>query len=297
MKLLYFLFIVLFFNDCKSQPVIKFPSNKDENTLLWEISGKKLSKPSYLFGTFHLMCKDDIQTGINLTQALKNADEVYFEMDLDDPSNTLGALLFMKMKNDTTLSDLYTPEQFKKVESFFKDSIKMPVSFIKNLKPLLLQALLYPKMLSCKSASGMEDVLMKLAKENKKEIRGFETMAMQASFFDDIPYSVQAQELLKGIDSLAEQKKSFDSLLYVYKTQQLKKIEVLMNSSEFGSTVNQEILLDKRNENWVKQLKDLLNKKRLFIAVGAGHLVGKKGLLELLRKEGYTVRPVENRLQ
>lgn len=293
MKLLYFLFPILFFQDCSSQSVAAYPYNKDDNSLLWEISGKGI-KPSYLFGTFHLMCKEDIHPGKNLVEALKNSDEVYFELDLDDASNMLGALLFMKMRNDTTLQDLYTAEQYKKVESFFEDSLKMPVSFLQNIKPLFLQALLYPKMMSCKSMSGVEEVLMKLAKGNKKEIKGFETMAFQASIFDSIPYEVQAKELLKGIDSITDYKKSFDSLLTVYKTQLLTDIENLFTNSEFGVGDNQEILLDNRNKNWVAQLKNLLPKKGLFIAVGAGHLVGKNGLIELLRKEGYTLRPVEN---
>lgn len=294
MKFLYFFLPVLFFQDCKSQPVEKYPYNKDDNSLLWEISGKGITKPSYLFGTFHLMCKDDINLGKNLKEALKNSDEVYFELDLDDMSNMLGALLFMNMRNDTTLRDLYSAEQYKKVESFFTDSLKMPIGFMQKIKPLLLQALLYPKMMSCKSMSGVEEVLMKLAKENKKEIKGFETMAFQASIFDSIPYDVQAKELLKGIDSIADYKKSFDSLLTVYKTQRLSDIEKLFTNSEFGVVDNQEILLDNRNKNWVAQLKNLLHKKGLFIAVGAGHLVGKNGLIELLRKEGYTLRPVEN---
>ena len=54
-------------------------------------------------------------------------------------------------------------------------------------------------------------------------------------------------------------------------------------------------LLDDRNKNWVGQLKNILKEKNIFIAVGAGHLVGKNGLIELLKKEGYTVKPLLNK--
>jgi len=295
MKLIFFLLPVLFFQDCKSQPVTTYTYNKDENSLLWEISGNSIVKPSYLFGTFHLMCKEDIYVGQNVVQIVKNSDEVYFEMDMDDISNTLGALLFMNMKNEVTLQDLYSPEQLKKVESFFRDSLKTSMSFVQKIKPLLLQALLYPKMMSCKTMSGVEEVLMKLAKENKKEIKGLETFAFQASIFDSIPYTLQAKELIKAIDSIAKYKKSFDSLISVYKTQRLSDIEKLFTDSEFGLGENREILLDNRNKNWVVQLKKLLLEKALFVAVGAGHLVGENGLIELLRKAGFTLKPVENK--
>ena len=83
-------------------------------------------------------------------------------------------------------------------------------------------------------------------------------------------------------------------MVTVYKNQQLKAMENLFTKSEFGMEDNQDILLDKRNINWVGQLKKIMKKESVVVAVGAGHLVGEKGLIELLRKEGYTVRPIKN---
>jgi uncharacterized protein YbaP (TraB family) len=120
-------------------------------------------------------------------------------------------------------------------------------------------------------------------------------MAFQASVFDSIPYQDQAKELLKSIDSLEAYKKYFAKMVQVYKQQELKKIEVLFNDNEFGMQDNQDILLDKRNSNWVTKLKEIMRNESVFIAVGAGHLVGEKGLISLLRKAGYKVRPLENK--
>jgi hypothetical protein len=143
--------------------------------------------------------------------------------------------------------------------------------------------------------SGVEEELLKLAKADKKEIQGLETMAFQASVFDSIPYQQQAKELLKTIDSMATYRKYFEDMVKVYKTQQLDQIEKFFNSNEFGMQDNQDILLDKRNKNWVMQLKTIMKKESVFIAVGAGHLVGEMGLITLLRKAGYKVRPLENK--
>ena len=221
MKFSCLILAVFLFQSCISQPVEKIQSNPDDNTLLWEISGNNLSKPSYLFGTFHLMCKEDIKFSKELKQAVKNASEVYFEMDLDDISNTLGVIMYMNMKDGKSLKDLYTPEEYKRIENYFKDSIGMSLMMVQRMKPNFTEAFLYPKMMPCKTASGVEEELMKIVKAEKKEIKGFETIEFQASVFDSIPYKDQAKELLNTIDSINIYKKNFDTMLNVYKSQQL----------------------------------------------------------------------------
>lgn len=282
------------FQSCFAQPGPQINSNNTDQTLLWEISGKGLKKPSYLFGTFHLMCKDDIKFSDNLLLALKSAEEVYFEMDLDDVSNTLGAMMFMNMKDGKTLKDLYTEDEYNKLVVFFKDSLRTNIAMFQKMKPSFLEAFLYPKLMPCKNMSGVEQELMKIAARDKKEIKGFETIAFQASVFDAIPYSTQAKSLLNSIDSLDQYQVYFDSMVNLYQSQQIGRLEAMFTEPEFGMKEGLEILLDKRNINWVDQLKQILPQKNVFIAVGAGHLVGKKGLIELLKKEGYTLRPLLN---
>jgi uncharacterized protein YbaP (TraB family) len=286
----------IFFFGCKSQSNKSLAKkNNDNNTLLWQVSGKYLKKPSYLFGTFHLLCKDDIKFSEQLKNSLRTADEVYMEMDMDDPSTMLSGLLYMNMKDGKKLKDLYTADEYKKVESYFSDSLGMPMMMFQSIKPYFLVAMLYPKMMNCNTASGVEEELMKLSKENKKEIKGLETMQFQASVFDSIPYEWQAKELLKNIDSFSIYKKEFDTMILEYKDQQLSAMEKLLAKSEFGSDKYEDILLTKRNINWVDQLKSIMQKESVFVAVGAGHLVGEKGLISLLRKEGYTIEPLVNK--
>jgi uncharacterized protein len=295
MKLIKILTLLTVFYSCNAQTKpLKLIINKNDNSLLWEVSGNGLQKPSYLFGTFHLMCKNDIVFSSQLKTAVSLSDKVYMEMDMDDPATMFGGILFMNMKDGKTLQQLYTPADYKKVENYFKDSLHTPMSFVERMKPFFLEALLYPKMMPCKTISGVEEELMKMVKLEKKEIKGLETMEFQASVFDSIPYEEQAKELLKSIDSIAENKKVFDTMLNVYKRQQLNEIENLFSKSELGLEEHQDILLDNRNKNWVGQLKTIMKTYPVFVAVGAGHLVGKMGLIELLRKEGYTVKPLLN---
>lgn len=288
-SVLFFFFIS---QHCLAQK--KLPSSKDNNTLLWEITGKGLQKPSYMFGTFHIMCKEDIRFSENLQQALKTTKEVYFEMDLDDPKTMLGGLAMINMKNKT-LSDLYTKEELEKLTKFFKDSIKMSLSFFNKMKPMLLEAMLYPRMMPCKTPSGVETELMIIAKKEKKEIKGFETMEFQSAVFDSIPYETQAKALLKDIDSTEKFKVFFNKMLDIYKNQETDKLAQMIADTTFSGGENDDALLKNRNINWVKQLKEILKSSNIFMAVGAAHLFGKDGLIELLRKEGYKLRAIENK--
>jgi len=167
---------------------------------------------------------------------------------------------------------------------------------LEKAKPYFLVALLYPRMMNCASPAGVEEELMKIAKEDKKEIKGLETMQFQASVFDSIPYEWQAKELLKNIDSFSVYKNEFDQMLQMYKDQQLDSMKIMLEKSEFGSEKYEDILLNNRNKNWVKQLKEIMKNESVFVAVGSGHLVGDFGLINLLRKAGYKVEPLENKL-
>ena len=291
-----FIVCICFLFSCHAQvKQAALPHSKDQNTLLWEISGNGLKQKSYLFGTFHLMCKGDILFSTNLKSAVSGAEKVYMEMDMDDPSVLMGGLLMMNMKGGKKLKDFYSPEQYQKLSSYFNDTLQMPFGMLEGVKPYFLIALLYPKMMPCKTVSGVEEELVRLSKENKKEIKGLETMEFQSAVFDSIPYSTQATELLKTIDSLNAYRNYFDTMVTVYKNQQLDKMETLFQNEDFGMEEYQDILLDKRNENWVGQLSKIMKEQPVFVAVGAGHLVGKKGLINLLKENGYSVVPIENK--
>jgi hypothetical protein len=284
-----------FFISCHAQDQKDWVINGDNNSLLWKVSGNGLQKPSFLFGTFHLLCKDDIHISTPLKSAITASDKVYMELDMDDPSMMLSGMMYMNMKDDKKLEDLYTPEEYKRLQQYFSDSLKMPMMFFQKAKPYFLVALLYPKMMDCPNPSGVEQELIKIIKEDKKDIEGLETMQFQASVFDSIPYEWQAKELLKNIDSFPKYKIEFENMVQMYKAQQMDSLNNMINKSEFGEDKFSNILLVNRNKNWANQLDSLMKNQGLFVAVGAGHLPGEMGLVELLRKKGYTVQPLKNK--
>lgn len=269
------------------------------NTLLWRITGKNLTKPSYLFGTIHMLCADDIQLSDSLQSAISHSDKVYLEVDLDNMFEMIGVMGKIKMRNDTTLSDLLTKEEYQKVKTFFdKQGSMIPFSMLETYKPLLAASTLMESSMDCKNPVAMEQLIMKEAKSRGKKINGLETMAYQMSIFDSIPYGLQAKQLVSMVDSFGKQSdaKEFDELTKAYRSQELEKLETLTKDEDVGMMNFTDLLLYNRNRNWVTKLSSLMTGNSLVVAVGAGHLPGEKGVINLLRKAGYTVEPVSNKM-
>ena len=287
--------LVSVFAGCRAQPKpAPLAVSETENTLLWRVSGNHLKKPSYLFGTFHLLCKSDIHFSDQLKKAIDRSDTVYMEMDMDDPSTMLSGMLYMNMKDGKKIKDLLTPAEFERLSVYFNDTLKMPFNLFQSAKPYFLVALFYPRLMQCENASGVEQELLTIIKESGKEVKGLETMQYQASVFDRIPYEWQAKELMKNVDSFQVTKDEFERMVQVYKDQRLDSMQAMFNEGEFSSNEYGKYLLDERNENWVSQLKKIMQDQSVFVAVGAGHLPGDMGLISLLRKAGYKVEPLNN---
>lgn len=272
----------------------------ENNTLLWKISGNGLEKPSYLFGTIHMICADDAVLSEKMKKVIKDCDEVYFEVDMDNLFEMMGAMGKMKMLGDTTLRDLLSESDYKKVKNYFESKGTMlPFSMMETFKPMLAASTLEQGEMPCDNTAAMEQVIMEEAKKQQKKISGLETMAYQAGVLDSIPYKLQALQLVSYIDSADSgnnSDKMMQELFDAYRQQDLKKLEQLMVESDASMSAFTDIMLYHRNQNWVRKLKTLLPQKSLLIAVGAGHLPGEKGVISLLRKEGYTVTPVDNKL-
>ena len=272
--------------------------NSSDKTLLWKISGNGLKQPSYLFGTIHMLCKDDAVLSDSLRSIIKNVKEVYFEVELDNMFEMLGVLGKMKMNGDTTLQDLLSEADYEKVKNYFESKGSLlPFSMLETYKPMLAASTLQQGGLPCETTAMMEQVIMEEAKEYKKPIRGLESMGYQASVLDSIPYKLQADQLVTYVDNAmkgGDEDKELSEMLDAYRNQDLQKLEEMLMKSDPSISNYTDVLLYNRNRNWVEKLKDLMPDKSLLIAVGAGHLPGEEGCINLLRKAGFKVTPVKN---
>jgi len=286
-------FLIIYFSCCTAAVFCQGGSKPIANALLWRVEGKELKKPSYLFGTMHILCSDDAGLSSSLKTVIQNCDEIYFEIDITDMMGMMAAMKYMRMNDDKKLSDILNQEDYNKVKKYFeKHPPMLPFSMLEHFKPMLISSMMEEDDLPCKTTNGMEMVIMKEAKAQNKKISGLETASFQASLFDSIPYADQAKDLVQYIDSNDEYKKMTDTLTKAYNSRDLSKIEELTVKEDPGTAGYLDLLLYGRNRKWVHIMQSLLPEKTLLFAVGAGHLPGEQGLINLLIKNGYTVTPV-----
>lgn len=268
------------------------------NTLLWRISGNGLKQPSYLFGTIHLLCSDDIQLSDSLKGAIRRSDKVFLELDMDNLIEMLSVVNKMKMNGDTTLADLLSDDEYRKVKDFFTSQHSLiPFSMLETYKPMLAASTMMQSSVDCDNPIAMEQLVMQEAKKDNKRIKGLETMAFQISIFDSIPYKLQARQLVKYVEDYDKKDDtSFVELTRAYRNQELSKLEQLTLQEDEGMENFTEILLYNRNADWVRKLSKFMADQALVVAVGAGHLPGDRGVINLLRKAGYKVEPVKNEM-
>ena len=262
-----------------------------ENALLWSVSGKGLSTPSYLYGTIHMICKEDFLFSNTLKEKISTSKSIYLELDMDDPSMMMKMATLAIMK-DKTLEDLMSDADYKLVSAYVKDSLGMPMMLFNRMKPITLMSLIYTKVLPCSSTESYEGKFVELAKAQKKEVKGLETIEDQMGVFDKIPDSVEAQMILEMIRTMPEQRKQMAQMVDSYKKENIQQLSEQMSESPEWKGF-EDILLANRNRNWIAIMESAMKQGSQIFAVGAGHLPGKDGVINLLRQAGYTVTPVK----
>lgn len=283
MKKLFLAVVALFLTQANAQ--------KTEKSLLWKISGNGLTEASYIYGTIHIICDATLPKKVN--DAMAKTQQLYLELDMDDKNMQAEMMGLMMMKNGVTMESLATPEDFKVVDAFLKENIGFSAKMVNTIKPFMVSAMLYPKMIECPMQS-VEAELMKISKEQNEQTFGLETVADQLKVFDDIPYQEQMNELVKTAKGdLKKDKKELNDMLAIYKTEDIEAMVKFTKESENVLTSKyDDILLNDRNKNWISKIGDVAKTKPTFFGVGAAHLGGEKGVINLLRQQGYKVEAV-----
>jgi uncharacterized protein YbaP (TraB family) len=268
--------------------------NKD-NSLLWEISGKGLTAPSYLYGTMHMVCAEDAKMSEGLKAVIKKARQVYFEIDMDNMEEMMSVLKYARMTNGLKISDLVSPLEYMRLEDYFaRNKSMMPFSMMTRFKPYFITAIISEGIMACQQKSSVEQMIMAEARQFEKDVLGLETIEFQASIFDSIPYEKQAQDLVMYIDSIDNFKKNTLDMVEMYRNQDINHMDSLMEKSDPGMMQYMDLLLYDRNRRWASQMPEQMLLMPTLFAVGAGHLGGEKGVISLLKKQGYTVKPLDN---
>lgn len=264
-----------------------------ESSMLWKIERDDLAHPTYMLGTMHLINKEFFHFPEKLQKLVKNSKQLI--MELEGMPNPAEAAELMRLPDSVKLADFFSEEQLAFLYDFAQEDMKMtPEMFdmtFGRMKPFVLLQLITQRQFEGETES-FELTLMDLAKKHDVQAIGLETIQMQIGFFDAIPMDGMANIItsyFENTDSLKEQTRI---LQQIYRNGNLDTLAHHMLESSPELMEFEEILLSGRNKRWMPQILDLILQKPSFIAVGAAHLAGENGLVELLRKEGFTVTPV-----
>lgn len=273
-------------------PVFSAFGQRTENSLLWKISGNGMEKSAYLYGTYHLLCPGDLQIPEKARIAFLTSDRLVLELNFGDPSVMPSIQQNMVFTDGTTARDYLSQEEYRLVARFFTDSMNMPFERLQFIKPFFLSSITLQHFLGCKPVS-FEQKLTAMAEKQNMEVEGLETVKEQIGFVKNIPLKVQKKMLVNSLRNYRQSKKLFDRMMAHYRNEHISELSTLIGQymhADYAEFEND--LLVKRNKNWMEKMEAFMGQKTTFIAVGAGHLAGRGGLLTLLKSAGYRVEAV-----
>ncbi len=272
--------------------------------LLWKVNGSSLARPSYILGTYHLAPVSMLDEIPGFDQALEGCDVVVGELDKEEMKNPGGLMSLastMMAPADSTLDKLFTPQELQVIEQVFNKycgAIGLPFSLLGRLKPEAVNMLITQMRVSALDTDNTNYIDMGVQYRGAKLGRpsmGLETMREQAELMFNSPIAEQAKRLLEACEDDDAQDEMSQALKQAYMSQDLVKLEEVFRQSagDNWGDARMDALLTHRNINWVEKLVKIMPERACLVCVGAGHLLGDKGLLQLLRDQGYTVEPVQ----
>ena len=268
--------------------------------LLWKVSGKG-DKTSYLFGTHHVAPADFLGKQTALNEALKNADAVYGEVvlsDMETPETQQMMMGYLQAPADSTLSKVFSAEEIAKLNAFMQKYMgpMAGTAQMEGFKPAFLSttlAMVFGQLAfpDFNPADQLDTKIQKLAIADGKPVKGLETVKDQLDVLFNNSIASQAKDVIKMIDEENEQVSKAHALAAAYISENLD--DILKCMSEIDDPAEMDRLINNRNVKWAEELDEIIPSQNIVVAVGAGHLSGEKGLINLLRKKGFTVEPVK----
>lgn len=258
---------------------------KLENSLLWEVSGNGLSKPSYVYGTIHMICAADYFLSEKTKKAFETSDKLVLEVDLSDPKE-MTDMQQMAMGKEP-LTKTLSPQNLLKLENILKKKTGMTIQQVDSFSLFTVMSLISMKSFGCNDLKFYEMNFIETAKQRNLPISGLETVKLQMEAFEK---GYSDTEMIAMLEESSPEETA--KLVSKYKEENIMAMYDITTDKRFTSEQTKKAILDNRNENWLKIMPELMKNESVFIAVGAAHLAGESGVINLLRKAEYTVKAV-----
>ncbi|MCW3110158.1 MAG: lipoprotein [Segetibacter sp.] len=285
-----FLLFLLFFSASDAQKksaIKKYPS------LFWEITGNGLKKPSYLFGTMHVSSKMVFHLSDSFYYAMRNTDAVALELNPEIWQDEM--FRFQKAQMNLAHFSLGKMNDYLKESSFELDRYEDDIKRALIEEPTVVNNLLYRSYQS--SADFEENTYLdlyiyqtgrKLGKQAAGVENYIESERLMMEAYQDMAKDKSKRRLDNDGESIYDIQKKIQQ---AYRNGDLDLMDSLQGITS-NSTAFSEKFLYVRNDIQANSIDTIVKKRSLFVGVGAAHLPGPRGVIELLRKKGYKLRPI-----
>lgn len=261
---------------------------------VWEVErdGHRI----YLAGTIHLLREKDYPLPEVYDEAYKNSNKLVFELPPDSEGNGEVVQRMRKLGAYPATDDLskhLSPDAYKRVLAW-ADKHDFPADTIRHFRPWFLSltiAAVEYQGLGATPDHGLDTYFEKRAATDDKAGAGLESVEFQLTLFSGLTEKMQENLLVQTLDEVETMGKDFDDLLLAWRSGDAEGLQkyLFRDADKFPDLLDQ--FLTKRNKAWVPKLdKFLKDGEHVMVLVGAGHLVGKSGLIELMKEKGCTVR-------
>lgn len=268
--------------------------------LVWKISGNGIQKPSYILGTHHGCPFNYCDSIPGLMKAFDKVDNIIGEINMIEfsemsPERMQKMQAMMMMPADTSLLSLFNEEETAKVNAWLKDEMGASLEMLSVMKPMTIMVTVQNKKMmevipEIATMTTIDKYMQTLGQRKGKTIGELETADYQMELLYGNSLEEQADALLEMIDH-GDSKGLLQQLTNAYKSQNLDTLWKVFQEQMTG--YEYDAIVKVRNLNWEKQMKELLPKQSTLFVVGAGHLPGESGMINLLREAGYKVKPVK----
>lgn len=268
--------------------------------LVWKISGNGIKKPSYILGTHHGCPFTYCDSIPGLMKAFDKVDNIIGEINMIElaemsPERMQKMQAMMMMPADTSLLSLFSTEEAAKVDEWLGKKMGASLEMLSVMKPMTIMVTVQNKEMmevipEIATMTTIDKYMQTLGQRKGKTIGELETADYQMELLYGNSLEEQADALLEMIDH-GDSKRLLQQLTNAYKSQNLDTLWKVFQEQMTG--YEYDAIVKVRNLNWEKQMKEILPKQTTLFVVGAGHLPGEYGMINLLREAGYKVKPVK----
>jgi uncharacterized protein len=263
---------------------------------LWKVTSRQ--SVVYLVGSVHLLTKDYYPLSPALDNAYTDSDLLVEEVDMGEmltPEAQMQMAMRGMLPAGQSLDKVVTPATMTLVVKTVADLANLGVSVepLKQFKPWMLA--LYLLGLEWQKAGfdadlGLDKHFYDRAKADGKRVQALETLEYQIARFDEMPMDQQDRLLFESLKELGTEQASVTALADAWKAGDAPAVErIVLQDVDDDPAMYQRLLVD-RNRNWFPAIDALLNRPvHAFVVVGAAHLIGPDGLLQMLKAKGYAV--------